>query len=544
MKYLALIMWALLIGSACAATEPDKQGQTGTKDSMPNIVWLVAEDMSPVIPSFGDSTIVTPHLSRLASEGIRFTNVFSVSGVCSPSRAALATGMYPTRIGATHMRNSGQAKFLPEGIFPYEALPPAEVKMHSEYLRRIGYYCTNNPKEDYQFKKTLTAWDESSPNAHWRNKKPGQPFFAIFNFNVCHESKIWVKAADSLWVDADLDVPIPPYLPDNEVGKRDVRRMYSNVLEMDHQVGEVLNQLEEDGYLDNTIVVWYSDHGGPLPRQKRLLYESGLKVPMIIRYPDQSGAGEIDDRLISFIDFKPTLLSMVGIEPPEYLDGRAFAGQYEAPDKRKYIHGAGDRFDERVDRIRAVRDRQYKYLRNYFPDQGYYLAIGYREQMPVMQELLRMRDQGELNEYQSQWFRESKPVEELFDTHNDPFELNNLAQDPACQGKLEELREECDRWMAETGDMGLIPELEYIQSIWPGGVQPETLEPEIEKTGQGYKITCKTNGASIGYQILTDKEKAGKTWQVYTGPIELNRKENLVAVAHRIGFKPSSVVRN
>ncbi len=509
---------------------------------MPNIVWLVAEDMSPVIPSFGDSTIITPNISRLASEGVRFTNVFSVSGVCSPSRAALATGMYPTRIGATHMRNSGLAKFLPEGIFPYEALPPAEVKMHSEYLRRIGYYCTNNPKEDYQFKKTLTAWDESSSNAHWRNKGPGQPFFAIFNFNVCHESRIWVKAEDSLWVDANLEVPIPPYLPNNDVGKRDVRRMYSNVLEMDHQVGEILKQLEEDGYLDNTIIVWYSDHGGPLPRQKRLLYESGLKVPMIIRYPDQKGAGEIDDRLISFIDFKPTLLSMAGIEPPEYLDGRAFAGEFESPEKRKYIHGAADRFDERVDRIRAVRDRQYKYLRNFIPDQGYYLALAYREQMAVMKELLRMRDQGELDEYQSQWFRESKPEEELFDTYKDPYELNNLALDPAYKVKLEELREECDRWMAETNDMGLIPELEYIQSIWPGGVQPQTIAPEIEKTEQGYRITCKTEGASIGYQILSGKETAGKTWQVYTGPLELGRKEKLVAVAHRIGYKPSARV--
>ena len=510
--------------------------------SQPNIIWLVAEDMSPVIPSFGDSTIVTPNLSRLAAEGIRYTNVFSVSGVCSPSRAALATGMYPTRIGATHMRNSGSVKFLPEGIFPYEAMPPAEVKMHSEYLRRIGYYCTNNSKEDYQFKKTLTAWDESSPKAHWRNKKPGQPFFAIFNFGVCHESRIWAKAEDSLWVDADLEVPIPPYLPDNEVGRRDVRRMYSNVLEMDYQVGEILKQLEEDGYLNNTIIVWYSDHGGPLPRQKRLLYDSGLKVPMIIRYPDQSGAGEIENRLISFIDFKPTLLSMAGIEPPEYIDGRAFAGQFEDPLKRKYIHGAGDRFDERVDRIRAVRDQQFKYLRNFIPDKGYYLAIKYREQMPIMQELLRMRDQGELDEYQSQWFRESKPEEELFDTYNDPYELNNLADDPAYREKLKELREECDRWMVETSDMGLIPELEYINRIWPGGVQPETMAPEIEKTDKGYMITCKTEGASIGYQILSGKEEAGKRWHVYAGPIELGRRDKLVAVAHRIGYKPSAKV--
>jgi N-sulfoglucosamine sulfohydrolase len=523
-----------LVFSSCISTNKDQ----------PNIVWLVAEDMSPVIPSFGDSTIVTPNISRLAAEGIRFTNVFSVSGVCAPSRAAIATGMYPTRIGATHMRTTGNPKYLPEGVFPYEAQPPAEVKMHSEYLRRAGYYCTNNPKEDYQFKKTLTAWDESSPKAHWRNKNPGQPFFAIFNFNVCHESRIWLKAEDSLWVDADLDVQVPPYLPDNEVGQRDVRRMYSNIMEMDHQVGEILKQLEDDGYLDNTIIFWYSDHGGPLPRQKRLVYDSGLKLPLIIRYPDQTGAGEVDDRLISFIDFKPTLLSLAGIEPPAYLDGRAFAGKYESPSKRKYIHAAADRFDERYDRIRAVRDHQFKYLKNYWTDQGYYLAIRYREQMPIMQELLRMRDEGELNEYQAQWFRNSKPEEELFDTYNDPFELHNLAGDPEYKEKLEELRAECERWLAETDDMGIIPETEYLESIWPGGIQPVTLEPQILISGQIVTLTCETEGASIGYQLLSGDAKPAESWQVYTEPFEVGEEEKLVTVAHRIGYVPSSLIWN
>ena len=254
-----VFLLALVCCFACTSTENSSREKSQGADSQPNILWLVAEDLSPVIPSFGDSTVETPNLSRLAAEGVRYTNVFSVSGVCAPSRAALATGMYPSRIGATHMRNTGLIQFMPEGIIPYEAMPPAQVKMHSEYLRAIGDYCSNNPKEDYQFKKTLTAWDESSRRAHWRNKKPGQPFFAIFNFQVSHESQIWAKAEDSLWVDANLDVPVPPYLPDNEVGQRDVRRMYSNVVEMDYQVGVILKQLEEDGFLDNTIIVWYTD---------------------------------------------------------------------------------------------------------------------------------------------------------------------------------------------------------------------------------------------------------------------------------------------
>ena len=273
-----------------------------------------------------------------------------------------------------------------------------------------------------------------------------------------------------------------------------------------------------------------------------MLYDSGLKLPLIIRYPDKAGAGESDDRLISFLDFKPTLLSLAGIEPPANMDGRAFAGKYESPEKRKYIHAAADRFDECYDRIRAVRDHRYKYLRNYWPDQGYYLPLKYREQMPVMQELLRMRDHGELNEYQAQWFRQSKPEEELFDTQTDPYELNNLAADPAYKEKLEELRQECDRWVAETGDMGLIPETEYIQSIWPGGVQPVTADPEIERKGAGIEISCATEGASIGYQLLSEGELPAESWRVYTGAIRAEAGQRVHAIAHRIGFKPSSVI--
>ncbi len=537
LKYLFLA--AVICCSACSAPYT-----TSEEKSQPNILWLVTEDLSPYIPAFGDSTIVTPNLSRLAAEGVCYTNAFSVSGVCAPSRAALATGMYPTRIGATHMRTMGNIKFLPEGIVPYEALPSAGVKMHSEYLRMAGYYCSNNPKEDYQFTKTLTAWDESSSKAHWRNKKEGQPFFAIFNFQVTHESQIWSRAEDSLWVDPDLEVNIPPYLPDNEVGQRDMRRMYSNIAMMDYQVGEILKQLEEDGYLDNTIIFWYGDHGGPLPRQKRLLYESGVKVPLIVRYPDKRNAGETDDRLVSFIDFKPTILSLAGIEPPDYLDGRAFAGEFEAPTKRKYVHGAADRFDAQYDNIRMVRDNRYKYLRNYRPEQGYYLAVKYREQMAVMQELLRMRDAGELDDYQAQWFRTFKPEEELFDTWQDPHELKSLAADPAYAEKLEELRKECDRWIAETGDMGLMPEQEYIERIWPDGIQPITLDPLISQQGQQITLRCETEGASIGYQLLSDDQQPGDSWTVYTEPFDLDEGESFVVIADRIGYKPSNQIHS
>ena len=518
--------------------EVKSKNPTGTHQR-PNILWIVAEDLSPVIPLFGDSTVVTPNISRLAAEGVRYTNVFSSSGVCAPSRAAIATGMYQNHIGAQHMRNHGNGPSYPVGLPSYEALPPAGVKMHSEYFRRIGYYCTNNSKEDYQFKAPVTAWDESSNTAHWRNRKPGQAFFSIFNLGVTHESQIWAKAQDSLWVDKELEVPVPPYLPDNEVGLTDLRRMYSNIKEMDHQVGKILTQLEEDGLLENTVIFWYADHGGPLPRQKRLLYDSGMELPLVIRYPDKKDAGKVDDRLISFVDFKPTILSLAGIEPPEYLDGRAFAGEFESKEVRKYVHGAADRLDAIYDMIRAVRDKRYKYLKNFRPDQGYYLPVVYREKMPVMQELLRMRDNNELNEIQAQWFRDKKAPEELFDTWNDPHELHNLADDPQYKGKLIELREECERWMTAIEDKGLLPEKEYIASIWPNGEQPITRSPIIRQRNNMIEIHSETEGASLGYQVLKENEGLKKSWQVYTGAFPIDSGKRVISVAHRIGYAPS-----
>lgn len=307
-----------------------------------NILWLVAEDLSHYLPMFGDSTIATPNLSRLAREGVCYDQFYTPAPVCSPARSAISLGMYPTHLGSNHMRNgpwyrSGLAQeviddysenTLPEGIVSYEAIPPEGARMMSEYLRMKGYYCTNNAKEDYQFVKTATAWDESSSEGHWRNRTDeNQPFFSIFNFNITHESQIWARATDSLWVDDDLDVSVPPYLPNTAIGKRDMRQMYSNIKQMDQQVGKILAELEEDGLLDKTIIFWYSDHGGPLPRQKRLLYDSGIHVPLMIRFPDKKHAQTRNDDLISFIDLAPTVLSLAQIKPPPHMDGKSFSGK-------------------------------------------------------------------------------------------------------------------------------------------------------------------------------------------------------------------------
>ncbi len=539
----------------------------------PNIVWIVAEDLSPILPAYGDSTVKTPNIDRLAREGVVYTNVFSPSGVCAPSRCALTTGMYPSSIGGHNMRVQYVKAHMDQlGLILYEIVPPPEVKMMSQILREHGYYCTNNDKQDYQFKPPVTAWDESSLKAHWRHRAKEQPFFSVFNIGVTHEGHVTRPYRKQLmryhdpdfpesignpanfgdmineedWplnIPPDTDVPIPPYLPSTEIAVDDIRRVYSNIIELDRQVGIIISQLEEDQLLDSTIVFFYSDHGGPLPRQKRLIYDSGIKVPMVIRYPGQIGAGYYDDQLISFIDFAPTVFSVSGIKVPDYVQGKAFSGKYRSHNERKYIHAAADRFDAQVDMIRAVRDDRYKYLLNFYPDRPYYLPVKYREQMAIMKELLRLRDIDSLDTYQAQWFRKEKVKEELFDTWEDPHELNNLAGDPDYAGKLEELREECARWMESIHDMGEIPEAEILESFWPGREQPVTVAPSYEVRDGELILRSETEGASIGYKMYGYNESTPEKWEVYTRPLTIHVDTRIEAVAHRLGYAQSESIK-
>jgi len=515
----------------------------------PNIVWITCEDMSPHLGCYGDTIARTPVLDLLASEGVRYTQAFSVSGVCAPSRAALITGMYPTSIGAMHMRTMTRTSAIdrikdPEllAIPTYEAVPPPEVRCFPEFLRMEGYYCTNNSKEDYQFRAPPTVWDESSNKAHWKNRAPGQPFFAVFNFTVTHESQVWARAGDTLITDPQK-VAVPPYYPDTPLIRRDIARHYDNIALLDAMVAEVLDELDQAGLMDSTILFFFSDHGDGLPRAKRWIYDSGIKVPLIIRYPDRKFAGTVSDRLVSFIDFGPTVLSLANIPVPSYIQGKAFAGDQKT-EPREYIYAAKDRMDPAMDNRRAVRDKRYKYIRNYMPDRPYVQFLPYRDQMVLMQELLRYEKDGLLNETQSLWFRKTKPREELYDTWSDPFEVRNLADDPEFGMKLHELREVHQKWKKETHDWGLIPETDLIKELWPpDGIQPTTSPPEIasqaaEKDGMlRLQIGSSTEGASIGYKIN------GKgAWRVYFQPVELKKSDTLTAIAHRIGYKPSETV--
>lgn len=524
-------------------------------DFKPNILWLVAEDMSGNIPAFGDSTIVTPTLDRLAAEGVCYDHFFTPAPVCAPARSAIITGMYPNHIGSNHMRTgpwyAGKAseatlttyqQYLPEGLIPYEATPAPEIKMFPEYLRTAGYYTANNAKEDYQFVRTHVAWDESSRKAHWRNRKPGQPFFAVFNFGVTHESRIWAKKTDSLWLSEEAKVPVPPYLPDTEVGQQDVRRMYSNILEMDFQIGEVLDQLEEDGLLDSTIVMWYTDHGGPLPRQKRSLHDSGIKVPLIIRFPRAKGGGTRDSRMTSFIDLGPTVLSLAGMKPAGHFDGTAFLGKHLRSKEPTHVYAAADRFDASYDQSRSVRDKQFKYIRHYDPNQPMFLQVAYRDQMDVMQELYRLRDLEQLTATQQIWFAAHRPEEQLFDVLADPHEVNDLAKSPEFEDKLLELRAINDQFVKAINDKGLITETSLLENIWPGKQQPVTLNPTWEIAEGKLSISCTTAGASIGYQVASHPDRWPESWEIYSGPFLIDQNTFIRVKADRIGYLPSNVV--
>lgn len=506
--------------------------------ALPNILWITCEDMSPDIAPYQDSTVITPAISRLAQEGITFTNAYTTSGVCAPSRAAIITGMYATSINAHNMSTKSGAR---AGLINYQAVPPPQVKCFTEYLRARKYYCTNNEKTDYQFGNPLTAWDECSGSAHWRNRPPGQPFFSVFNIMHTHESEIWRRARDPLRVDP-LKVKVPPYFPVTDSVRIDIARYYDNIMRMDSAVAILLAQLEEDGLLDKTIVFFFSDHGAGLPWYKREIYTRGVHIPLIVRFPDRDAGGTKDSAFISTIDLAPTVLSLGRTPIPSHLQGQPFLGDQKPASPRRFVFAARDRMDEYNDMARAVKDNSYTYVRNYQPAKAYYQDLPYRKQMPMMREILRMRENNSLAGYIEKWFN-PKASEELYDNKQDPFELNNLALDPAHHRQLELYRSVLAEWTIDTNDMGFIPERDLIEMMWPDGRQPVTSPPELKRIAYINKqkaeltIECDTPGASIAYQKTSEKK-----WHLYSKPIELAWNSKVKMRAIRYGYKASKEV--
>ena len=416
----------------------------------PNILWITSEDNGPHLGCYGDEFADTPNIDRLAQRGTLYLNAWSTAPVCAPARTTIISGIYPPATGAEHMRSMTR---LPEGML-----------MYPQYLRRAGYYCTNNSKEDYNLAKPGVVWDESSRKGHWRNRKPGQPFFAVFNFTTSHESQIRRRPHNP--VHDPAKVRVPDYHPDTPEVRQDWAQYYDKVTEMDAQVGRILAELEKDGLADDTIVFYYGDHGSGMPRSKRWPYNSGLRVPMIVHLPekfrhlaaDDYEAGGRSDRLVGFIDLAPTVLSLAGIEPPDHMQGHAFQGPFTAPEQ-PFAFGFRGRMDERYDLVRVARDKRYIYLRHYMPHMIYGQHVAYMFQTPTTRVWRQLFDRGELSAVQAR-FWQIKPAEELYDLQEDPDEVRDLVDSPDHREVLARLRKAHHDWVLRVRDVGFLPEAE------------------------------------------------------------------------------------
>ena len=414
----------------------------------PNILWLTCEDTGQELGCYGDAYADTPHLDRLAARGLRFRQVWSNAPVCAPARTTLITGVHPPSLGAEHMRS--------------EVALPAFMKLYPQFLRGAGYYCSNNSKEDYNVTKPSQVWDDSSNQAHWKNRAAGQPFFSIFNFTITHESRI--RARPHALKHDPARAPLPAYHPDTPEVRHDWAQYYDNITAMDTLAGQRLRELDAAGLKDETVVFFYGDHGSGMPRSKRWPYNSGLQVALLVYVPEKYRAlapvgyqaGGVSDQPISFVDLAPTLLSLTGIRPPKWMQGHAFMGRWTAT-PQPYLFGFRGRMDERYDLVRSVRNQRYIYVRNYMPHLPYGQFLDYMFQTPTTRVWKQLFDAGQLRPPQT-YFWEAKPPEELYDLQADRSEVNNLVQSPEHQAILRELRQALREHMLRIRDLGFLSE--------------------------------------------------------------------------------------
>ena len=437
----------------------------------PNFVFIVSEDNSiHYLRLYGNKLGITPNIERLADNGLTFNHAFSGAPVCSVARSTLATAMHAPRVGFQYHRKSALAS-LPPGVKPW-----------SQVLRENGYYTTNNAKTDYNFNvNRKEVWDMSSNKATWRNRpNKAMPFFHMQSFADSHESRLHfpLKQMETPTKTSPDDVMLQPYFPDTPIMRYTKARYYDRIRVIDSQVGKIVNQLKEDGILEDTFVFYFGDHGGVMPRSKGYAYESGLHVPLIVRIPENfkklidHKRGTRTNGFVSFIHFGPTVLNLASISVHKELDGQAFFGKgVSAADlaNRDEVFGHADRFDEKFDMVRTYRKGKWKYIRNY---QSYYadgLQNNYRYRQLAYDNWRNLYRAERLNPVQRQFF-ERRSVEQLFNLEKDPHEVTNLAADPAQSKRLAEMRGLLKNKMKSINDLSFYPENRMVTTALNDGV--------------------------------------------------------------------------
>lgn len=444
-RLLSMLVVLLFVGEAWSADRP-------------NFVWLVSEDNSiHYMKLFDDHGAETPRISELAEEGVVFEHAFSNSPVCSVARTTLITGCYGPRIGTQYHRRSVRAP-MPEGL-----------RMFPAYLRDAGYYTTNNRKKDYNAEEGPGVWDVSSGKATWRNREPGQPFFHMQSFPVTHESSLHFPTSVMRNKETTTDpgsVFVAPYHPDTKTFRYTYARYHDRIQQLDQQIGQVVDQLAEDGLLEDTFIFYFGDHGGVLPGSKGYAYESGLHVPLVLRVPEnwkhlvpwQTGARA--EAFVSFIDFGPTLLNLASVEIPRQVDGRPFLGPgitAEQLNERDEAFGYADRFDEKYDLVRTLRKGRFEYVRSYQPFNFDGLQNNYRYRMLAYQQWRDLYRAGKLGGPSTRFFERREP-EALYDIASDPHEIKNLADDPRYADVLADMRKRMRQRVKGMPDLSFYPE--------------------------------------------------------------------------------------
>ena len=433
-------------------------------DPKPNILWIVTEDNSlHYMNLYTKGGAEMPNISSLASEGIVFNNAFSNAPVCSVARSTIITGVYSPRIGTQYHRRMSLVKL------------PDDVKPLPVYLKEAGYYTSNNSKEDYNFIKDGEIWDESSGKASYKNRKKDQPFFHVQNFHNTHEGQLHFdqEHLENALKTNNLDSIKPfPYHPDTPTFRYTQSLYHNHHKDVDKEIGKFIKKLEDENLLDNTIIFYYADHGGVLPRSKGYIYESGLNVPLVVRVPEKFKklspfkAGSRTSTFVEFVDLVPTVLSLAGIEIPRSIDGKPFLGKKlkkSKLEKQNTTFGYADRFDEKYDLVRSVRVGKYKYIRNYQPFNVDGLYNYYRYKMLAYKEWYKLFQDGKLNEVQGQFFKPRAP-EALYNIEEDPHEIKNLAKDKNYIEILLDLRTKLNDHLVSINDLSFIPEPHLLEN--------------------------------------------------------------------------------